>query len=308
MRGNFPQAADLGLKSLLCFLLYVGLVVLVSLGSQLQLRSNPARADRLASWLGWLVPGQNYRVTRLAIHRDNFERADQIWEGVRDQLPQLPAGTALALAANYSASLSARGQYRKALELLKPLDATKASGSYRVFQALYWLNRAYYHFQLGELAEARDCLRAGEKVKFKSPPLRERLEGLHILLTFESGDQDETLRLLRQRKDRHSFSALLLAQLGQQKEAAERLPDCQSHLEPGERCYNHLARMWLASQPEVKRAELEQASQTKCMAGLVAWQGLACLHESGYLELARARDPESIWTHRAERAASGGPA
>ncbi|MFN8610956.1 MAG: hypothetical protein U0931_25670 [Vulcanimicrobiota bacterium] len=304
LQGKYAQALDLSVKFLTLFAVYLMLVVLLTLACQLLVAKKPVWADRLAILLGWLVSGENSRVTRLAIHKNDFARADQIWSGVSQRLDRLQPGVALALATNYSASLSGRGQYTRARDLLRPLDPSKVSRAYRRFVPVYWLNLSYYHLQLGQLQDSQRCLDNAQKIPGTSRLLLERLEGLRILLSHEAGDFEEALRLLRQNQRKRSFAALMLARLGQPEEAAQRLPEPESSGEPAERCYYHLAKMWLASDPAEKRAELRSASQTGSLAGLVAWHAAVSLADFSYLEQARQQDVESIWTRRAEEVAN----
>jgi tetratricopeptide (TPR) repeat protein len=298
-QGKFEQALDLFLKFLTLSSLYLMFFVLISIISGRLALSRPRLADRLALLSNWLLPNLNHRITRLAIHKNNPAVADQIWSEISPRLGTLKPGTALALATNYSSSLSNRGQYSRARNLLLELDPSKASKAYRLFVTLYWLNLGFYHFQLGQFQEARNCLSQATREPVKHPALRERCQGLEILLARQP-DVSEALRLLRQHDRKRAFAALMLAELGHPEEAARRLPEAASLSDPWElKCY-HLARMWLAETPESKRQELQFASQLPGAHGLVAWQALTHLQDPSYLEKARRDDAESIWTRQAE--------
>lgn len=297
LQGKFEQSLDLFVKFLGLFSLYLVVFVIISMLSSRLALSRPALADRLARLSNWWLPNQDYRVTRLAIHKNNGALADQIWSEVG--LNKLRPGTALALATNYSASLSHRGEYTRARDLLLGMDPTKTTKAYRLFATLYWLNLGFYHLQLCQLKEARNCLTQASLEPVKHAALRQRCEGLEILLALQT-DKAEALRLLRLQQRKSALAALALAELGHPEEAAGRLPEVASLSDPWElKCY-HLARMWMTESLEAKRQELQRAGQLPGAEGLVAWHALTHLQDSSYLEKARREDPESIWTRQAE--------
>ena len=227
--------------ALLAFLLaYIALLVSLSLLTHFLLKRSPLWAERLARLQGRLSKTQAHRITLLALHKDNPEKADQLWSEVEPLLPTLRTSEAMALTSNYSASLSMRGQYARARDLMIAHEPKEISGAYKHFYALYWLNLGFYQHQLDDLEAARYCLRRVQLEHISMPMIKERQQGLEALLASEVGDREGVLSAVRQTAKKGSYLAFYLAELGEMQEARERLPELSGLSEASDRFYYHL--------------------------------------------------------------------
>lgn len=275
--------------------LYLALVVAVASSGQLLMYRSPAWATRFTRLLGLLTASQDHRITLLAIHKENPAQADRIWQEVEPKLAGFSSAQAMALASNYCASLSFRGEYRRARDLMLQYPPGLHTRQYAAFYALYWLNLGWFHYQLEDFQALEDCLRHAAQERITHPQTGERLEGLQALLAYERGDQAGALRVLIQHSRRQAFSAWLLSEMGEKQLAAERLPDPESVTDLTDQAYYHLAQATLTGQPE----HLDRAAATGYAPGHVAYHALKHFQNDSYLALAEEKDPESLFTQRA---------
>ncbi|MBN9419740.1 hypothetical protein ABS71_20640 [bacterium SCN 62-11] len=275
---------------------YLILTVAVAFAAQKLISRHPAWSIRLTRWLGFLTGSQDYRITLLAIHKDNPSEADRIWQEV-EGLVRMNPNQAMALAANYTAALSFRGDYRRARDLLLSYKPAGRARPYSPFYALYWLNLAWFHYQLEDFQAFSDCLDRAQQETITHSLVSERLAGLRALLAYEREDRDEALRLLDS-DQKSAFAAWLLAELGDAQKAASRLPEAVGLTDPCDLTYYHLAQATLTGEPE----HLQRAAATTYAPGHVAYHALKHFQDPSYLATAQTQDPESIFTSRAAAA------
>ena len=278
---------------------YLILIVAVAFAAQKLILRNPAWSIRLTRWLGFLTGGQDYRITLLAIHKDNPGEADGIWQEVEPRLARMNPNQAMALAANYTAALSFRGDYRRARDLLLSYKPAGRTRQYSPFHALYWLNLAWFHYQLEDFQALKTCLDRAQQETITHSLVAERLAGLRALLAYEQEDRDEALRLLDS-DQKSAFAAWLLAELGDAQKAATRLPEAVGLTDPCDLTYYHLAQATLTGEPE----HLQRAAATTYAPGHVAYHALKHFQDPSYLATAQEKDPESIFTSRAAAASA----
>lgn len=276
--------------------LAVYLLVIVAIGyaGRLLMSRNPARAARLTRWLGFLTGSQDYHITLLAIHKDNPVEADRIWSEIEPQFSRLKANQAMALAGNYAAALAFRGEYRRARDLMLQHPPGRPVRQYAAFYALYWLNLAWFHYQLEDFESLEACLTRAHQESITHPLVAQRLAGLRALLAYERNDREEALRLLESDQP-SAFAAWLLTELGETQLASDRLPDPVGLTDLCDLTYYHLAQATLTGQPE----HLQRAAATTYAPGHLAYHALKHFQDPTYLTTAQEKDPESIFTSRA---------
>ena len=292
-----PQSGFLFLLAV--FAVYAVLVVGVAFGGQLLMTRHPLWAVRLTRLLGWLTGSQDHRITLLAIHKDNPAEADRIWREVEPKLATMNVNQAMAMAGNYAAALSFRGEYRRGRDLMIRYKPGPRSRQYEAFHALYWLNLGWFHYQLEDFQALEDCLKQAEKESATHPLVAQRLAELQALLAYERDDRTEVLRLLDQPEPKSAFASWLLSELGENERAAERLPDPVGLNDPCYLTYYHLAQATLTGDP----IHLNRAAATTYAPGHIAYHALQHFQDPTYLPAAQERDPESLFTKRAAIAA-----
>lgn len=285
-----------GFLYLLAFLTaYLLALVAVAFTSQKLMTRNPAWAIRLTRLLGLLTGSQDYRITLLAIHKDNPTEADRVWEEAEPKLARMNPSQAMALTANYAAALSFRGEYRRARDLMLRYSPGPRSRSYASFYALYWLNLAWFHYQLEDFQAMEGCLKRAEQEQITHQLVGQRLAGLQALLAHERGQKDEALRLLDLSEGQNAFSAWLLAEMGEKELSLQHLPDAEGLVDPIELTYYHLSLAILTANSD----HLTRAAATTYAPGHIAYQALKTFQDPTHLPTAQEKDPESIFTTRA---------
>ena len=280
---------------------YVLLVVFLGWLQQCLFRTHPKWAELVAKISGLVTVGQSHRATLLGLSIDNPAECDRIWKQAEPKMPHLSSSEAMTLGLNYSVSLCRRGQLTKARDIALQYPPREHFKAYQHHYALYWLNLGWYHLELGEHEQAEYCLRRVLQETLTQVEIKTRQESLQALLAHEAGERDAALQALRENKRRHPYHAWLLAEIGELKEAAERLPDFATLTDPSDRTYYHLAQTLIQKIP----TELEKASQNDFCSGKVAFYAVTLFGDESYLPKARQQDPESVWTRRAETAAKG---
>lgn len=275
---------------------YLLVVVAVGYAAQNFMSRNQARAARLTRWLGYLTGSQDYRITLLAIYKDNPVEASRIWSEIEPRLSRLKPNQAMALAGNYAAALSFRGEYGRARDLLLQYPPGQRVPKYAAFYALYWLNLGWFHYQLDDFESFEACLSRAHRENITHPLVAERLAGLRALLAYERkrNDPAEALRLLES-DGSNAFAAWLLTELGENERATLRLPDALGLTDLCDLTYYHLAQATLTGQPE----HLQRAAATTYAPGHLAYHALKHFQDPTYLPTAQEKDPESIFTSRA---------
>ena len=276
---------------------YIVLVaVLGSVGIGLRKRS-PVWADRIIRMGGLLSKGNSHVTNLFFLHQDNFPKMDELWAqvepGLRDERPSV----AMALATNYAPSLSARGKYARAREIMKQNEATHPSRFYAVFQAHYWVNLGWYEHELGDFEQVDYCIRRAQQESLTEPSVAESFASLRAMLTYEQSDHEQVRRLVEEWPRQYATMAWLLCEIGVPSAAASKLPTDLNALHRFQRTYYYLAQASITNNPELLK-------KVDRVTGLVAYHAIKHFNDSSYLEQALQNDPESIWTKRAQAAGS----